>query len=197
LSLAGPEQQQELWTNVINKTTGQPYKTIWNCASIQRFEKEEPELAKKLIAAFEEWYKNDANKQLLKWDANNKDGCGFKYADGEFEYKLLEFSKDGKSWRTLGKRKVNAGGKGGYSNRPFTLLRTVNVQLVRLEQLSSILNTQGESDNYEVEYIKTDEQGDLFMLEKKESYTPQAVTTTAATKVDNNSEEGTTEENAS
>ena len=71
------------------------------------------------------------------------------------------------------------------------------MQLVRLEQLSSILNTQGESDNYEVKYIKTDEQGDLFMLEKKESYTPQAVTTTAATKVDNNSEEGTTEENAS
>ena len=198
MSLAGPEQQQELWTNVINKTTGQPYKTIWNCASIQRFEKEEPELAKKLIAAFEEWYKNDANKQLLKWDANNKDGCGFKYADGEFEYKLLEFSKDGKSWRTLGKRKVNAGGKGGYSNRPFTLLRTVQITLARTEKVADILKIQGENENWKVTFMYKDEQGEMFLLEKQESYTPQAVITTAATaKVDNNSEEGTTEENAS
>ena len=189
-SLAGEEQQQELWQPVINKQTNQPYKTIWNCASIQRFDKEEPTLSKKLSEAFTEWYKDDKNKQLLKWDSNNREGCGFKFVDGEFEYKLLEFTKDGKSWRTLGKRKVSKGG-GGYSSKPFTLMRTVHTQKARLEQVAEIINTQGENDNWKITFMYKDEQGEIFLLEKQESYVPQA---TQKSDSNSGSQEASTEE---
>lgn len=190
----GEQQEQPLWVNVVNKQTGQPYKTIWNCTSMPRLDKEEPELAKELTKQFNEWLKIDGNKQLLKYDPENKEGCGFKTQIGDFEYKILEFtSKDGgNTYRTLGKRKA---GKGGYGSggRSYTLMRTVNIQLARQEEVAQILNNQGDNDNYEVVFAYADEQGPMFLVTKKEAYVPQAVTTAQK----GESKDGAEEENSS
>lgn len=179
MSILTESEPAKLWVNVKRKDGTGEYKTLFNCTDIARWEKEEAELAKKFTTAFIEWNKIPANQQLLKYDANNKDGCGFKFVDGDFEYKLLEFTKkDGSgTFKTLGKRKMSGGGYGGGS-KSYSLLRTTHLQIVRLEEIPQMLDSQGENDNYQITYIRTDEKGDLFQVEKKEAYIPKVVTTT-------------------
>lgn len=184
----GEQQQAEqpLWVAVINKKTNEPYKSIWNCSSMPRLDKEEPELAKQLTKEFNEWLKVAGNDKVLKWDPDNRDGCGFRTTIGDYQYTILEFTKDGSSWRTLGRKKLGKGGYGG--GKSYTLLRTLDMQMARPEQIAELLNNQGENDNYKITYMFMDDQGPMFQVERLGVYTPTAVTTSKGENKDGSEE---------
>jgi hypothetical protein len=186
LSLAGAQSAQELWVNAQNKE-GVIFKTIWNCTDINRFEKEEPETAKKISVGLEEFLKKDAkNIEVLK-----KFTEGYRLLIDDFEYKIIQFN-DGS--RKLSKQKK--GGAGGYTagKRPFTLFRTVMVKAGKINDVSETINNQEEGDNWEIVYTHTDAEGDHFLMCNKKPYTPPSATAVDTTKGDGSAKEENSEQ---
>jgi uncharacterized protein (DUF2141 family) len=175
MSLTGEVESTELWVNAKNKA-GVVFKTIWNCTDISRFQKENPELAKRLSDGLTAWLKADQNNiNVLKdW---SKEG-GYKLDEGEWTYKVVQ-NNDGS--RKLSRIPKSAGGF-SKSSRPFTVFRTVEVKVGRIEDVKTVVANQLDADNWEVVYMATDAEGDKFLLLNKRPYTPPTATT--ATVVD-------------
>ena len=155
----------ELWVNAKNKTTGVVYKTIENCTDLARFAKEEPELSKQILTGLNAWLKADpVNVEKMR-----DFPTGYRVEIGDYEYKVIEY-KDGN--KQLSRKKLGGKSSGGGSGRPFTVFRTTQVKFVFAEQVSELINNQGPEDNWEIQYIKSTEEGDMFAMLNKKPYTP-------------------------
>ena len=158
----------ELWSPVINKSTGQPYVGLEKCSSLERLEQEDKALSDLLDEKLNAWIDQDQETNEKKLQ-DFKVGFQYKHTDG-YTYKIVQF-KNGE--HALSRSKAGAGGyrKGGST---YIHLRTVVAKEARIEQIPAIINNQEDNDNWEIIQLQPDAKGDKFLLLNKKPYTPVA-----------------------
>lgn len=189
----GSKQAVELWTPVMNKSTGKPYAGLERCSSLEKLEQEDKALSDTIDAELNKWM--DQDQEAHQKELNDfKKGFTYKHTDG-YTYKLIQFDNGNYS---LSRSKPFAGG----ARRGFTplQLKTVSVQIVRTEQVATLINDQQPNDNFEVIPLQADQKGDRFMLLLKKPYIPSLESGNtnakeeAKSEEDNETEEETTEQ---
>lgn len=161
----------ELWVPVINKSTGEAYKGLEKCSSLEQLEKENKPLSDLLDEKLNAWMDQDqeGNEKKLQ---DFKQGFKYKHEDG-FTYKIVQF-KNGE--HQLSRSKFGgAGGAGGYrkGGTSYIHLRTVSATIARVEKIPQMINNQADNDNFEIVQLQPDKEGDRFLLLNKKPYTPQ------------------------
>lgn len=185
----------ELWTPVMNKTTGQPYAGLEKCSSLERLEQENKALSDLLDEKLNAWMDQDESNEKKLQDF--KIGFQYKHTDG-YTYKIVQF-KNGEHALSRSKGFGGAGGAGGYrrTGTTYVHLRTVIAKVCRVEQVADIIDNQADNDNWEIIQLQADAKGDKFLLLNKKPYTPTAESATNVSKEETSKDEKETDNQGS
>ena len=173
----GTKTVTELWTPVINKETGEAYKGLEQCASLERLEQENKVLSDLLDEKLNAWL--DADQEAHEKELQDfKKGFKYKHTDG-FTYKIIQF-KNG-DYKLSRSTATGAGGyKKGYGGSSYIHLRTVSAKIVRPELIAGFIDDQQPNDNFELIQLQPDKSGDRFLLLNRKPYTPTVESATSS-----------------